>query len=84
MPPSPTGSIHRQSTHQVWTRIFHVCPHSIGETRFLFEKKENEKKLVFSSFEKPAPRWGTVLFGVATYFLFLFLKWRKLSKNKNP
>ena len=22
----------------VWTRIFHVCPHSIGETRFLFVK----------------------------------------------
>ena len=26
----------------------------------------------------------TVLIGVATYFLFLFLKWGKLSKNKNP
>ena len=24
------------------------------------------------------------LFGVATYFLLLFLKWGKLSKNKNP
>ena len=23
---------------QVWTRIFHVRPHSIGETRFLFVK----------------------------------------------
>ena len=22
----------------LWTRIFHVCPHSIGETRFLFVK----------------------------------------------
>ena len=24
------------------------------------------------------------LFGVATYFLFLFFKWGKLSNNKNP
>ena len=23
----------------VWTRIFHMRPHSIGETRFLFVKK---------------------------------------------
>ena len=38
----------------------------------------------FSSFEKICPRWGTILFGVATYFLFLFFKGEKLSKNKNP
>ena len=38
----------------------------------------------FSSFEKIHSRWGTVLFGVATYFLFLFFKGEKLSKNKNP
>ena len=24
--------------NRVWTRIFHVRPHSIGETRFLFVK----------------------------------------------
>jgi len=42
------------------------------------------KKLMFSSFEKTRPRWGTVLYGVATYFSFLFLKWGKLSKNKTP
>ena len=41
----------------VWTRIFHVRPHSIGETRFLFisEKLIFEKKI-----------------GVATYFIFIF------------
>ena len=32
---------------QLWTRIFHVRPHSIGETRFfiIFEKLIFEKKL---------------------------------------
>ena len=38
----------------------------------------------FSSFEKSIPDEKTVLFGVATYFLFLFFKGEKLSKNKNP
>ena len=27
--------------NNLWTRIFHVCPHSIGETCFLFVKKIN-------------------------------------------
>ena len=39
----------------VWTRIFHVRPHSIGETCFLFVKK------LFS--------FGKV--GVPTYFIFI-------------
>ena len=38
----------------VWTRIFHVHPHSIGETRFLFVKNCFLKKKV----------------GVATYFIY--------------
>ena len=33
---------------------------------------------------KNSSQWGTVLFGVATYFLFLFLNGKTLSKNKNP
>ena len=37
-----------------------------------------------SEFWKIRPHWGMVLFGVTTYFLFLFLKREKLSKNKNP
>ena len=41
----------------VWTRIFHVRPHSIGETRFLFICEN----LIF---------WKKV--GVATYFIFIF------------
>ena len=42
----------------VWTRIFHVRPHSIGETRFFIIFVKNwflEKKV-----------------GVATYFIFIF------------
>ena len=39
----------------VWTRIFHVRPHSIGETRFLFVKNWFFLKKV----------------GVATYFIFI-------------
>ena len=42
------------------------------------------RKSVVFEFWKICPQWGIVLFGVTTYFLFLFLKWRKLSKNKNP
>ena len=30
---------------KVWTRIFHMRPHSIGETRFLFVKKLILEKL---------------------------------------
>ena len=33
---------------------------------------------------KNSSQWRTVLFGVATYFLFLFLNGENLSKNKNP
>ena len=33
---------------------------------------------------KNLSQWGMVLFGVATYFLFLFLNGENLSKNKNP
>ena len=51
--------------------------------RLAIENKINREKMVFK-FWKIRPWWGTLLFGVATYFLFLFLKWRKLSKNKNP
>ena len=29
---------HMPSHMQLWTRIFHMRPHSIGETRFLFVK----------------------------------------------
>ena len=50
---------------------------------FLKSSVEWNGKVVFE-FWKIRPRWGTVLFGVATYFLFLFFKREKLSKNKNP
>ena len=50
---------------------------------FLKSSVEWNGKVVFE-FWKIRPRWGTVLFGVATYFLFLFFKGEKLSKNKNP
>ena len=33
---------------------------------------------------KNSSQWGTVLFGVTTYFLFLFLNEENLSKTKNP
>ena len=33
---------------------------------------------------KNSSQWRTVLFGVAIYFLFLFLNRENLSKNKNP
>ena len=42
------------------------------------------RKSVVFEFWKIHPNKGRFLFGVATYFLFLFLKWGKLSKNKNP
>ena len=41
----------------LWTRIFHVRPHSIGETRFLLFCE----KLIFGK-----------KVGVATYFIFIF------------
>ena len=41
----------------MWTRIYHVRPHSIGETRFYFGKV---KILVLEKI------------GVATYFYFYF------------
>ena len=35
-------STHFQLLTLLWTRIFHVCPHSINETRFYyFVKKKN-------------------------------------------
>ena len=48
------------------------------------KKKINgcREKMVFE-FGKIHPWWETVLFGVTTYFIFLFLKWGKSSKNKN-
>ena len=60
--------------------------HSDGATRYLFFLKVvwNGMEKWFSSFEKIRPRWEMVLFGVATYFLFLFFKEEKLSKNKTP
>ena len=33
---------------------------------------------------KNSSQWGMILFGFATYFLFLFLNGENLSKNKNP
>ena len=45
--------------------------------------KNMRRKSGFQVLENPSPM-RTVLFGLATYFLFLFLKWEKLSKNKNP
>ena len=42
------------------------------------------RKYVVYEFWKIHPDKGRFLFGVVTYFLFLFLKWGKLSKNKNP
>ena len=42
------------------------------------------RKSVVFKFWKIHPDEGRFLFGVATYFLFLILKWGKLSKNKNP
>ena len=33
---------------------------------------------------KNSSQWGMILFGFATYFLFLFLNEENLSKNKNP
>ena len=44
----------------------------------------NVWKKRFSNFGKFIPDEERFLFGVTTYFLFLFLKWGKLSKNKNP
>ena len=55
-----------------------------GPTRLAFKRKERNEKVGVFQFWKTRPWWGTVLFGVATYFLFLFLTWGKLSKNKNP
>ena len=45
----------------LWTRIFHVRPHSMGETRFLF----CEKLISFFFF------FGKVK--VATYFIFILM-----------
>ena len=42
------------------------------------------RKNVVYKFWKIHPDKGRFSFGVATYFLFLFLKWGKLCKNKNP
>ena len=32
-------SVNEVAMAQLWTRISHVCPYSIGETRFLFGEK---------------------------------------------
>ena len=45
---TPTTETYAPRITKVWTRIFHMRPHSIGETRFLFticEKLIFEKKL---------------------------------------
>ena len=59
-----------------------VDPHPIHRlTRLVILKvkgKTGFRVLKYSS------QRGTVLFGVATYFLFLFLNGENLSKNKNP
>ena len=54
----------------------------IGATRY-FKKKKVKGKADFWVL-KNSSQWGMVLFGVATYFLFLFLNGETLSKNKNP
>ena len=41
--PIEYGAIYEKKWYRIttwlWTRIFHVCPHSIGETHFLFSEK---------------------------------------------
>ena len=75
--PEILGSI-PSGVANLWTRIFHARPHSIGETRFLFEKKENEKKLVFSSFKKPTPGEERCCLESPLTFYFVF----KMGKIK--
>ena len=36
--PTPDGASNNIAQELLWTRIFHLRPHSIGETRFLFVK----------------------------------------------
>ena len=62
-----------------------VDPHPIHRPAWLtiFKKKKVKWKADFRVL-KNFSQWGTVLFGVATYFLFLFLNGENWSKNKNP
>ena len=50
----------------------------------LLKEKKEMKKLVFSSFEKPAPGEERCCLESPLTLYFCFLKWGKLSKNKNP
>ena len=69
----------------LWKRGVWTLPRSTNWRDSRFWKKINGcgEKVVFD-FWKIRPQWGTVLLGVTTYFIFLFLKWGKSSKNKNP
>ena len=51
------------------------------DSLFLKKKSKMESKYVFR-FWKIHPRWGTVLFGVTTYFFFLFYKGENQVKTK--
>ena len=56
---------------------------STGPVRLAFKRKKRKKVFVFSSFEKPTlPVRNGVVWSRHLLFLFLFLKWGKLSKNK--
>ena len=62
-----------------------VDPHPIHRPARLAVLKQMTwmwRKSGFQVLENPS-RWGTV-FVWSYYFLFFFLKWGKLSKNKNP
>ena len=53
----------------LWTRVFHVRPHSMGGTRFLLLLLENHLK--------------KKRFGVATYFCFILKGKNKKRKKKS-